>query len=230
MMILLLAALPPINSANDAVLQLRTGKVEAIANVEAACKGKLRHALKDEPRVVAELMRLSANAEVKKAVLDAYRCLSPAKFAELMSIRLNDPDPAIVAYAAEVSARVADPIVVPPLLDRAEEKRTACLGELPAAEIDRCVWLTYAPGASLAGADRALRERAAKFAAEMLASLHPKVREVAVETLASAKLKAYAAAVAELIAKEKSGAFAKKNDAALLTRFEERKRALTKGD
>jgi hypothetical protein len=230
LLLLLRAALPPINSANDAVLQLRTGKPEAIAHVDAACRGKLRHALKDEPRLVQELLRASASAEAKRAALDAHRCLSPAKFVELLKLRLAEADPTIAAYAAEVSARVADPVVVAPLLDRLEERKTACMGELEAAEVERCVWLTYAPGASLSGADRPLRERAARLAAEMLSSPHPKVREVAVETLASARLKAHAADVAALIAKEKKGAFAKKNDAALLGRFEERRRALAKGD
>ncbi len=230
---LMLGALPPIQSANDAVLQLRGGQVEAIRNVESACRGRLRHALKDEPRVVQALARLSSSgsADVKKAALDAYRCMSPARFVELMTPRLSDPDPELVAYAAEVSARVADPAVVPPLLDRLEAKRDACQSaELSPGQLDACVWLTYAPGASLAGAERKLRLRAAEDAAAMLGCPHAKVREVAVETLASARIKVHAKSVAELIAKEKQGAFPERNDAALLSRFETRRRALLKGD
>jgi hypothetical protein len=228
--LLLFAKLPPINSANDALLQLRSGRVEAIANVEAACRGRLRHALKDEPRVLAELVRLSStgSSEVKKAALDAHRCFSAAKWVSIMKPRLEDSDPAIIAHAAEVSARVSDPIVVPPLLDRLEAQRSACLmNDLAATAVDVCVWLTYAPGASLAGAERTLRERAARAAAEMLDSPHPKVREVAVETLASAGIASWAKQIGELIAKEKKGAFARKNDAALLARFDQRRRTLS---
>jgi hypothetical protein len=226
-LLLLIAKLPPINSANDAVLQLRTGSVEAIANVDAACRGKLRHALKDDARLVQELTRLSRGSiEVKKAVLDAHRCLSPAKWVAIMTPLLSDP---VAAYAAEVSARVGDPIVVPPLLDRLAARKTDCMkAELAAEEIETCVWLTYAPGASLSGADATLKARAAKAGVEMLGSPHAKVREVAVETIAAAGIADYAKAIADLIAKEKAGAFAHKNDAALIGRFEQRRKTLAR--
>jgi hypothetical protein len=226
-LLLLAAKLPPIHSANDAVLQLKTGSAAAVANVGAACRGKLRHALKDDPRVTAELSRLAASGspEVKKAVLDAHRCLSPAKWVAIMTPRLLEPE--VAAYAAEVSARVGDPVVVGPLLDRLDERKAACMtADLAAEEVELCVWLTYAPGASLGGADDVLRARAARAAAAMLDSPHAKVREVAVETIASSGIAAHAEDIAGLVAKEKRGAFEEKNDAALIARFEARRRAL----
>lgn len=226
------AKLPPIRSANDAALQLRTSKVEALENLARACRGRLRHELKDHPVVIRELTRLSAaKAEnVRRAALDAHRCLSPSKLVPILEARLAG-DPAGATYAAEVSARVADPAMVPPLLEALEKKRSACLGaDLPKAEIELCVWLTYAPGASLARADRALRTKAAKAAERMFESPHPKVREVAVETVAASRLKAYAPSVARLIAREKKGEFERGNDRALLRRFQKRRRALSKGE
>lgn len=226
------AAPPPIRSANDAMLQLRTSKVEALVNLERACRGRLRHELKDHAVVLKELTRLSAmeDEKVQRAALDAHRCLSPQKFVPILKARLAGK-PAVAAYAAEVSARVDDPAMVPPLLDALAKKRSACLGaELPKPEIEVCVWLTYAPGASLGRADRALREKAAAAAARMFDSPHPKVREVAVETVAASRLKGYAAKVADLIAREKKGTFERRNEAPLLRRFEKRRRALSKAE
>lgn len=227
-MLLLLIGLPPVTSANDALLQLRTGKVDAIANVEKACRGKLRHELPANPKVTAELDRLSRSTDlaVAKAALDAHRCLPAPAFVAILTHRL-DAIPAVAAYAAEVSARVGDPSVVPPLLDALEANVAACNGK--AESVDLCVWLTYAPGASLGGAPETVRRRAAGLAAKLLDSPHAKVREVAVETLASAKVAEQAKAIEALIAKEKKKELPNPNTPELIQRFEDRRRALLKG-
>lgn len=231
------SALPPIRNANTAVLQLRKAKgpqrVKALKNLAKACRGRLRHELKGHPGVAGELKRLGASgsADVKRAVLDAYRCTSPAGFLKLFVPRLSDADPTVIAYAAEVAARTENPQVVEPLLQALEKRKDACMKPgLAKPQIEVCVWLTYAPGAALGSADKATRSKAGAAATQMFESPYPKVREVAVETAASTRLRALAKPVAALIKKERGKAFAKKNSAALLGRFEKRRRALLKGE
>ena len=231
----LLAALPPIKTVQDAQAQLalkaETQQVEALKNLETACRSSVRLALRDQPPLVARARQLSTEGSpaVKRGVMDAGRCFSPKVFSELLTIQLADEDPAVVSYAAEGAARIADPVLAPPLLDAFDQRKLACKAKgLPQPEIERCTWLTYAPGAVLAGADRALRERAAKAAVQMLDAPYPKVREVAVETLAAAKLKAHAPALKAMIDRENK--LEAPNAPALIVRFRQRLKELKKGD
>lgn len=229
-------AAPPIQSPLQAVARLRSAKTPAAAKaavqaVGEACRGKLRHALRDHAglRASAEKMATAEDPGVRKAALDLDRCFTPKTFAGVVGPRLSDEDPAVVVYAAEVAARLADPAVLPPLFAAHDARAPACLAPgLDPAAVEVCVWLTYAPGAALAGADEEARASAAERAVKMFEAPYPKVREVAVETVHSAGLKTYAKAIAKLVAAEKAGEFAQKNDAALLGRFEERRRALLK--
>lgn len=233
----LLAALPPIKTVQDAQAQLAlksaTQQVEALENLETACRSSVRLALRDQPPLVARARQLAkeGTAEVKRGVIDAGRCFSPKVFSELLVIQLADQDPAVVSYAAEGAARIADPVLAPPLLDAFDQRKLACKTKgLAPAEVERCTWLTYAPGAVLAGADRPLRERAAKAAVEMLEAPYAKVREVAVETLAAAKLKAHAPALGEMIDREQKQQLEAPNAPALIVRFRQRLAELKKGD
>lgn len=228
------AGLPPIRTANDAALQLSMkapAKQEAaLSNLQAACRGRLRLALRDNARVLARLKAMSKSGSdaVKKAVMDSARCATPARFAPIIGVQLGDTSPAVVAYAAEAAARLEDPVVVPMLLDTFDGKIERCMKpDLGAADLDVCVWLTYAPGAALAGADEALRRRAAAAALRAFDAPHPKMREVAVETLTATRLKEHAPRLAALIAREKKkGGFDKPNDAALIGRFKKRLKTL----
>lgn len=232
------SAAPPIQSPIMAVGRLRSAKTPAAAKaavsaVVAACRGKLRHSLRDHPALLKQARTLSGaeDAGIRRAALDLDPCFSAAKFVPVLGPRLSDADPKVVTYAAEVAARLADPAVVPPLLARFDAKKAACLEPgLDAAQVEICVWLTYAPGAALERADKALRGEAATRAVAMFAAPYPKVREVAVETVASARLKAHAPAVKQLIADERAKKLPSPNDAALLKRFEKRYRALRKGE
>ena len=71
-----------------------------------------------------------------------------------------------------------------------------------------------------------LRERVAVYASAMLEAAAPKVREVAVESLAATRLATHAPALAALIAKERAKGFEANNDPALIKRFGERLEAL----
>lgn len=223
----------PIKTPVQAVARLRQPDLQAaVKEVDAACRGRLRRSLKDYPPLLRETKRLlkSASSEKRMRALDLHRCFSEAPFVELLVARFDDQDPEVVAYAAEVSARLESSSVVAPLLDRLERSREPCLQPgLAPPRVEVCVWLTYAPGPSLVDADRALRERAGRLAATMaLNAPYPKVREVAVETLAATRLKRHAQTVGQLIAQEREGAFSSKNDEALLGRFKKRKRALAR--
>ncbi|MCK6549561.1 hypothetical protein L6R52_27240 [Myxococcota bacterium] len=228
------AALPPITSVPQALAQLGAeadeGKVAALQNVAAACAGKYRRELRDKPELLGRVSKLASmgTAIVKRAALDAARCFSPRSFAGVVEPLLSDPDPSVVAYAAEVSARLEEPALVDPLLAALAPRVDACLRPgLDAAALDACVWLTYAPGALLAGATEDARAKASDAAARMFESPYPKVREVAVETVASARVRANAAKLSALIDREtKKGGFDTPNDGALITRFKQRLAAL----
>lgn len=227
--------LPEIRSPNDAMVQLSLkGEAKqraALDNLKSACRGRARLALRDNPAVLGRLKSLvtGGSSAVKKAVLDCSRCATPAKLVPLLTAALADPEPAVVAYAAEIAGRQESAALVPALLDARDARKEACgHPDLPAAQLDVCVWLTYAPGTGLGGADEALRERAAQAAIHAFDSPHPKVREVAVETLTASRLGAHAGALKRLIDREKKGDFAKPNDAALIGRFKDRLRTLKK--
>jgi hypothetical protein len=232
-----LAGLPPIRTANDAALQLSMKSPDkqkaALSNLQSACRGRLRLALRDNARVLGRLKALSKSGSdaVKKAVMDSARCATPARFAPIIEIQLEGSSAAVVAYAAEAAARLEDPVVVPMLLDAFDRAIKNCMKVgIAASELDVCVWLTYAPGAALAGADEVLRQRAAKAALTAFDAPHPKMREVAVETLTATELKSHAPRLKALIAREnKKGGFDKPNDAALIGRFKKRLKTLRSG-
>jgi hypothetical protein len=229
-----LAAPPAVQRAEDAVRLLGAegpALLEGVTAVKEACRGRLRHELRDHPRLFAAVTRVveGGGVEAKKAVLELVRCFSGPRLEPLFSRALRDEAPAVVAFAAEVAARTGEWRLVPTLLEVAEVRRAGCLaGELAPSEAEVCVWLTYAPGALLEAADRPTREQAAAMAATMLEAATPKVREVAVETLRSSRLARGAKLVRALVEKEERGAFAVRNDAALLARFRERAQTLAK--
>jgi hypothetical protein len=229
---------PPVQSTLQAVALLKGAKTgaaaaEAVKAVSEACRGKLRHALRDHPPLLSAAQGLAASpdAAARRAALELDRCFTAARFVAVVAPRLADPEPSVVAYAAEAAARLADPVVVAPLLEALASRKAACLAPgLPAPEVEVCVWLTYAPGAALESADRSTRSAAAEAAVAMFAAPYPKVREVAVETVASARLAAHGPALEALVARERSGDLTPANPPALLERFLARRRALAKGE
>ncbi len=229
--------LPPIQSAQDAMMQLRLkgeqNQLAALKNLKSACSGRYRRAIKDAPSLTRPLASFSKSGTdaVKKATMDAYRCFSPTVFAELIKIQIVDPDPSIVSYAAEVSARVSDPAMLPALIQELEKQQASCMKPgLTKAETNRCVWLTYAPGACAKNAAKEMKTKLAQLAIFHFDSPYPKVREVAVETLSATKVAAQAPALRLLIKKEKKGHFSTANDKALITRFEKRLKALKRSN
>ena len=215
------------------MMQLRLkgekNQLAALKNLKDACSGRYRRALKDAPAIIGPLSSFSkaGTFDVKKAAMDAYRCFSPRVFAKFLKIQIVDQNPKVVSYAAEVSARVSDPAMLPALIEELQAKQGDCLKPgLDPAEIERCVWLTYAPGASAADAPKETKASLAKLAVSQFDAPYPKVREVAVETLSATKLSKYAPALKALIDKEKSGSFAVANDKAMLGRFKARLKTL----
>jgi len=221
-LLLLLAQTPQLGNATEAVAALR--RPDGVEAVQAACRGRLRHELRDHPGLLAEVRRQVEAGQ--KAPLELFRCFTAPKFATVLEVGLRGA-PELAAYSAEVAARFEAPAAVAPVLAVAEASVAECEGPLQGAAKDRCVWLTYAPGTGVA-TDPALAQRARKLALQLLQAQSAKVREVAVETLAAAGTSADVAALKLLISKEKSGAFAEPNDPALLKRFESRAVALSK--
>ena len=225
---------PPLTSPIQVVALLKrapNGVAAAVKRVQAACRGRLRRPLRDHPALLGEVTRRARSGPLadRKAVLDTFRCFSEARFARVLKPLFSDAEPEMVAYAAEVAARTESADLVAPMLAALKTRKPTCLkAGLAATMVDACVWLTYAPGACLGSASKGQREAAGLAASEMAAAPYPKVREVAVETLAATGLATHAKDVAELIAREKGGAFEPPNDAALLKRFEARRRALAK--
>ncbi len=226
-------AAPAVPSVGVAVarLRVRTGPAakESVKAVRTACRGKLRRALRDHAGLLNAAIKMSKAKDpaVRLAALDLDRCFSPKAFSKLLSPRIEDESQAVVIYAAEVASRVADPVVLPPLLAAWDKRKEACLRSgLAKPEVEVCVWLTYAPGAVVGGAEPSAKKATAERAVAMFESPYPKVREVAVETVASAGIKAHAGAIKTLIAAERGKKYAEPNSAALLTRFKKRYRAL----
>lgn len=189
--LLLLAALPPINSLPEALAQLGSPeKVEALANVDKACKGKLRHELRDNAALKGALEKTFAegDAAVKNAVLDTGKCFTPAKFVPFVETGLRDADPAVIAHAAEAAARLEDASAAAPLLAALEPRKAACAGEgLEVKQVDVCVWLTYALGPSVRRADAATKARVKELVTPFAKAPYPKLKEVAAETLKQAR-------------------------------------------
>ena len=204
-------------------------KLLAIKNLQKACTGRYRRTVKDSQPILKLLSAdsRSGSDKVKKAIIESYRCFSPQKFQALLTIQLADKQPEIANFAAEISARVSDPAMVKPLLHSWKKLGKLCLQKgLSKAQIDSCVWLTYAPGASVERASADLKEETLTLAAMHIESPYAKVREVAVETITAAGSAEHAKLVSQLIEKERAGHFADSNDKALLTRFKKRVKTL----
>lgn len=231
---MLIAALPVPKSVSEAEAQLTQKDpavlVEAVGNLGKACRGSLRLTLRDHAGVIGKLAAIARDGtpEVKRAVLASSRCFRPAAFSATYQVLIADADPEVAAYALEIVSNTQDSALVGLVLDHEEGVTAKCTkGKAPG---EACVWAAYAPSTMLANAPREIRERAAMLAAGMLAAESPKVREVAVESLAATRLKQHAPKLAALIEQEKSKAFAAPNDAALVKRFGERLKALEKGE
>lgn len=230
-------ALPPITSLPQALGQLAApgpeGRIAALENVAAACRGRYRRDLTDQRALLerAQVLQAEGPLGVKRAVLDLGRCFSAPQYLALLGPALTSPDPEEVAYAAEAAARFEDPGFAGVLLDALDARRDRCLGAgLTKVEVEACVWVTYAPGAVLGGAGEPVRRRAAELGARMFAAPYPKVREVAVETVTASGIPSFAAELARLITDERDAKrFAERNPPELLRRFEERRRTLAKG-
>lgn len=225
-------AAPPIRTPIQAVARLRKPDLaDAVKAVDAACRGRDRRVLVDSAPLVAEIQRLAGHADSarQRAGLDLHRCLSDRAFVKkLLEPAMASDDPARVAYAAEVSARVGNSASVPVLLAALEARAAACAKPgLAEPEVERCVWLVYAPGPSLEGADAQTRTRAGEAVAKATTWPYPKMREVAVESLAATEQKKFAAPIRTLIEAEKAGRFEPANEAALLRRFAQRAAALS---
>ena len=224
----LLAALPVPKSVAEVEAQLSRADPAAIENVAKACRGSLRLTLRDHAGVIAKLDALAVEGapELKRAILTASRCFRPAAFASTYKRLIADAEPGVAAFALEIVSNTRDVGLVGLVLDRAERTRDACLVAAAGPELEVCVWATYAPSTSLDGAATEVRERAAAHAAAMFGAVAPKVREVAVESLAASRLAAHAPALSALIAKEREKGFAVSNDGALIKRFSERLESL----
>jgi hypothetical protein len=225
----LLATLPVPKSVAEVEAQLTQADVVAIDNVAKACRGSLRLTLRDHAGVIGRLDGLAREGapELKRAILTASRCFRPAAFASTYKRLIADADPGIAAYALEVVSNTRDVGLLGLALDYAERTRDSCLTRVDGgAALDACVWAAYTPSTMLDTASLELRERVAVHAGAMLEAAAPKVREVAVESLAATKLAAHASELAALIAKERAKGFAANNDPALIKRFGERLEAL----
>lgn len=229
---LLLAALPVPKSIAEVDAQLgnQAALVEAVGNVGKACRGSLRLTLRDHAGVIGKLQAVArdGSADAKKAVLASSRCFRPTAFAGAYAGLVADADEGVAAYALEIVSNTQDAALAGLVLDHQEKVMGACVAARAASEA--CVWSAYAPSTLVGPAPREVRERAAQLAVKMFAAESPKVREVAVESLAATKLKAHAPALAELIEKERAKKLAAPNEPALLKRFADRLKALEKGE
>jgi hypothetical protein len=229
---------PPITSLNDALGQLGTQGEEnllpVLKNLESACQGPYRRDVKDKPEIRARLLDLRKlkSTKFKKAVLDTWRCFAADGFLPIVQASITEDDRAVIAYGAEIASHFEDPVFVSPLLAQLERRRAECMTPgLSTEAVDACVWLAYAPSTMLGKAERIVRQIVATQIAMMMQAPYPKVREVAVETMASTRLSSFAPEIAKLIAHEKTkGFFLPPNSQALLDRFRQRQRTLEKGE
>jgi hypothetical protein len=229
-------ALPPPASVAQAAHQLRlpgvTRQRAALANLKKVCRGPQRHGFRDQKLIEAALLRMGKKASpaLWRPLLDSFSCFTATAFLPVLTRGLNHADPSVGAYAAEIAGRLNQPAVIPALLTVLKAQAKLCSSGDPAgAWADRCVWLTYAPGAALYNArpDDPVRDRVVEAVSEMTRSTHPKVREVAVETLHTAGRPAAIEPLRRMIALErKKGGFARPNRAAMVARFDKRLRAL----
>lgn len=179
-------------SALEALARLKPSSgpalVAEVEATEAACRGKLRHELRDHPGLLAEVeRRLNAGAlEDQKAVLELERCFSAPKLRPLLEKALGIEG--LTPLAAEIAGRFEDPVYVAPLLAALIGKKADCLKVAPndpAAEA--CVWLVYALGPSVKKAGAGTKAEVKKELDGLNAAAHPKLQEVLAETLRSAR-------------------------------------------
>lgn len=231
---LLIAALPVPKTVAEVEAQLTqkdpAALVEAIGNLGKACRGNLRLTLRDHAGVIGKLDAIATDgkADAKKAVLASSRCFRPAAFSPTYKKLISDQDTAVAAYALEIVSNTQDVSLIGLVLDLESTMTSACTQAKEPGEA--CVWAAYAPSTMLNGASREVRERAAALAVGMFVAEAPKLREVAVESLAATKLKAHAPALATLIEQEREKKFKAPNEPALIKRFGDRLKALEKGD
>jgi hypothetical protein len=131
------------------------------------------------------------NAPVRRATLDVVRCFSVDNIPPLLELGLKDAELTVASYAAEIAAQVPEPAVTELLLTRLEATQTGCAdSKAEAPLVERCVWLVYSSGATLGpGHGPELRARLIRLIEPQLTSPHPKVREVATESIRRAKSK-----------------------------------------
>lgn len=179
-------------SALEALARLKPSSgptlVAEVEATEAACRGKLRHELRDHPGLLAEVeRRLNAGAlEDQRAILELERCFSAPKLRPLLEKALGIEG--LTPLAAEIAGRFEDPVYVAPLLAAFIGKKAECLkvkAEDPAAEA--CVWLVYALGPSVKKAGAGTKAEVKKELDGLNTAAHPKLKEVLAETLKSAR-------------------------------------------
>jgi hypothetical protein len=179
-------------SALEALARLKpTSGAALVAEVqatEAACRGKLRHELRDHPGLLAEIeRRLNAGAlEDQKAILELERCFSAPKLRPLLEKALGIEG--LTPLAAEIAGRFEDPVYVAPLLATLIGKKAECLKVTPDDPgAEACVWLVYALGPSVKKAGAGTKAEVKKELDGLDAAAHPKIKEVLAETLRSAR-------------------------------------------
>lgn len=179
-------------SALEALARLKPSSgaalVAEVEATEAACRGKLRHELRDHPGLLAEVeRRLNAGAlEDQKAILELERCFSGPKLRPLLEKALGIEG--LTPLAAEIAGRFEDPVYVAPLLAALIGKKAECLQVAPNDPgAEACVWLVYALGPSVKKAGAGTKAEVKKELDGLSAAAHPKLKEVLAETLKSAR-------------------------------------------
>lgn len=227
-----LAAEPQVTDPNRAVLMVRTAKPEQLPTrveaVVAACRGRLRFALRDHPplRAVAAARVQADPPPGARAVLDLYPCFTHQSFASVVDAGLKRPE--VAAYAAEIGGRLAAPSLVEALVRELTARKEACAEPASAAEDEVCVWLAYASGPIGQAASPEARTPLQALVLPLLDSEIAKVREVSVESLHSWGDPKFVAPIRALVKKERSQGFDAPNESAVVDRFEQRARSLSK--
>lgn len=190
--VLLVAALPEPRNALEAITRLKAANgaklTEEVQAVESACRGKLRHELRDHPGLLGEVERRlsAATLEDQQAILELERCFTAPKLRPHLEKALGIEG--LTALAAEVAGRFEDPVFVAPLLATLMAKKAICAqvnAEDPGSSA--CVWLIYALGPSLKRAGADTKAEVKKELDAFSAAPHPKVKEVLAETLKAAR-------------------------------------------
>jgi hypothetical protein len=190
--LLLLAANPEPRSVPEALTRLKAASGEAlvaeVAAVETACRGKLRHELRDHAGLVVELDRRLAGNELadQKAILDLERCFTIGKMRPSLEKALGLEG--LTPLAAEIIGRFEDPTLTPLLLGALDKRKATCTSlAADSKDADACVWLVYALGPTAKSADAASKAEVKKALEPLAAATHPKLKEVLANTLKSLK-------------------------------------------